>query len=108
MKLVVKDGSLWGFLACGLFKRFPHVHHSKPDMPGFSWPEPLIEEIHTLFRAVFASEPDRPPFLQIAYHDPVYVAFADGNLVNADHLGSWLPGTTEFFPHILYFKFLDR
>ena len=65
-------------------------------MLGFGWSDPLIEEIHTLFRAVLTAEPDRPPFLQIAHHDPVDMTFADRNLVNADQLWSWLPGTAKF------------
>ena len=36
------------------------------------------------------------------------MAFADGDLVDADHLWLWLPGTAEFLPHILQFKFLYR
>src|SRR6266540_2793056 len=108
MKLIVEDGRLWCILTCGFFKGFPHVHHGKPNMLGFSGAEPLVEEVHALFRAIFTSEPDRPSFLQIAHYDPIGVAFADGNFVNADYLWSWLPGTKKFLLHILYFKIFDR
>ncbi len=35
------------------------------------------------------------------------MSLADRYLVDADHFGIWLPGTTEFFPHVLLLKFLD-
>src|SRR5450759_174342 len=108
MELVVENGCLWRFFVCGFLKWFPHVHHSKPNMLGFRGSEPFVEKIHALFRAVLTAEPDRPPFLQIAYHDPVDMTFADGNFIDADYLWSWFSGTKKFLPHILHFKFLDR
>src|SRR3990172_6250519 len=108
MELIVKDGRLRCFLVYGFLEWFPHVHHSKPNMLGFRGSEPFVEKIHALFRAVFTAEPDRQPFLQIAYHDPVDMAFTDGNFVDADYLWSWLSGTKKFLLHILYFKIFDR
>src|SRR3990172_6787588 len=96
MELIVENGRLRCFLSCGFLKWFPHVHHSKSNMLGFSGSEPFVKKIHALFRAVLTAEPDRPPFLQIAYYDPVDMAFADRNFVNADHLWPWLPGTKKF------------
>src|SRR5450759_5218960 len=108
MELIVENGRLWRFLACGFLKRFPHVHHRKANMLGFSGSEPFVEKMHALFRAIFTAEPDRPPFLQIAYHDPVDMALADGDFVNTDYLWFWISGTAEFLRHILDFKFFDR
>lgn len=108
MELIVEDRSLRRFLARGFFKRLPHVHYCKPNTLGFSGFEPLVEEIHTFFRAVLTSEPDRTPLLQVAYHDPVDMPFADRNFVNSDHLRVWFPSAAEFLSHVLLFEFLDR
>ena len=108
MELVVKDSSLRGMLPRSVFKGFPHVHDRKPHPFDFRGSEPLIEELQALLRTVGPPEPDGPPPLQIADDDPVGVALADGDLVNADGLGPGIAGTAEFLPHVLLFQSVDR
>src|SRR4030043_229963 len=108
MELVVKDSSLRGMLTRSVFKGFPHVHDRKPYPFDFRGSEPFIEELQALLRTVGPPEPDGPPPLQIADDDPVAVALTDGDLVNADGLGSGIPSTAEFLPHVLLFQSVDR
>ena len=95
-------------LTRSFFKGFPHVHDRKPYPFDFSGSEPIIEELQALLRTVGPPEPDGPSPLQIADDDPVAVALTDGDLVNADSLGSGIAGTAEFLPHVLLFQSVDR
>src|SRR5512136_1276323 len=108
MELVVKDSRLRDMLTRSLFKGFPHVHDRKPYPFDFLGSEPFIEELQALLRTVGPPEPNGPPPLQIADDDPVAVALADGDLVNADRLGPGIAGTTEFLPHVMFFQNVDR
>src|SRR5512139_134911 len=107
MELIVKDSSLRGMLTRRVFKGFPHVHDRKPYPFDFRGSEPFIEELQALLRTVGSPEPDGPPPLQIGDDDPVAVALTDGDLVNADSLGSGIAGTAEFLPHVLLFQSVD-
>src|SRR5512147_1009699 len=103
MELIVKDSSLRGMLPRSVFKGLPHVHDRKPYAFDLLESEPFIEELEALLRTVDSPEPDGPPPLQIGHDDSVAVALTDGDLVNADRLGSGVAGTAEFLPHILFF-----
>src|ERR1019366_4122974 len=54
-----------------------------------------------------APEPDRPPLLQIADHDPVRVPLADRYLVDPDNLRLWLARSTQLLAHILHVQIPD-
>jgi len=86
----------------GVAERSPHVHDRKSNLLALLGSQPLEELVHALFGAVLASEPDWPPTQQIADHDPVRVSLPNRDLVDSDHLGSWVPRSAELFPHVLH------
>jgi hypothetical protein len=95
-------------LTRSVFKGFPHVHDRKPYPFDFRGSEPFIEELQAPLRTVGPAEPEGPSPLQIGDDDPVAVALTDGDLVNADRLGSGIADTAEFLPHVLFFQSVDR
>jgi hypothetical protein len=62
---------------------------------------------HAFLGAVFAAEPDGTSPLETAHNDPVGLAFADRDLVNADDLRSRLTGASDLLAHILHLKRFD-
>jgi hypothetical protein len=107
VKLVVQDASLRRMPVRRVAERFPHVHHGQADFAAFAWSEPRKEEVHALFGAVDAAEPDGPSAYQVADHDPVGVPLANGDLVDADDRRSRCAGTTKLFAHVFHFEGLD-
>jgi hypothetical protein len=59
-------------------------------------------------RPVLAAKPDRPAPQQIAHHDPIGVALADRDLVDANHLRTRRAGVLELGFHVLLVERLDR
>ena len=88
VELVEQDRRLRGVRAGGVAKRLPHVHHRQTELFGLLFPKKSIELVHARFRAILAAEPDRPRALQITDHDPVDMALADRDLIDADGLGT--------------------
>jgi hypothetical protein len=70
--------------------------------------EPGVELTHTRLRAVGTAEPDRPAAHQVAHHDPVTVALADGNLVDPDHPRAGRASACKLSFHVLRLQRLDR
>ena len=89
-------------------KRLPHVHDGKANARTLLLAEPGVELAHARLRAVLAAEPDRSPAHKVADHDPVGVAFADRNLVDADHLRTGRARALELGFHVLHVQRLDR
>ncbi len=89
-------------------KRFPHVHNRQANAAALLLPELLVEHRHALLGAVFAAEPDRAPANQIAHHDPIGVAFANRDLVDANRFGAGRARLGQLQLHILLFQRLDR
>jgi len=110
VKLVEDDQRLRGvpLLEGRVAERLPHVHHRDANFAGFRGPKPGKELVHASFRSVFAAEPNGPAADQIAHHDAVTVASADGDLVDADRLGSGLADTPQLLAHVLLVQLLDR
>ena len=108
MKLVKKDGRLRRISPGRVPKRLPHVHDRQSDSFALLRPQPRKEKIHARFRTVFSPKPDGPVPHQIAHHNAVILAFADRNLVDANHLRPRSPNPPELLPHILHLQGLDR
>ena len=85
-----------------------HIHHRKANAPALFCAEPDIELAHARLRAVLAAKPDRPAAQEIAHHDPISVALADRNLVNADHLRTRPARSRKLGLHVLLVERLDR
>src|SRR5262249_6965777 len=107
MELVEQDRSLRRMRRRCQPERLPHVHDGKPDVRTLARAEPGIELAHARLRTVLAAEPDRPAAIKIAHHDPIGVALADRNLINADRPRPRRAGTLELRLHVLHLKRLD-
>jgi len=59
-------------------------------------------------RLFTATEPDPAPAQQFAHDDPIGVAFADRDLVDADRLGAGRAGLGQLRSHVLLLESLDR
>jgi hypothetical protein len=83
MKFVENNQGLRDMVKNGFSERFPHVHHDDFDRPtpfGADFSEKLVE---VLLAPTFATHPDGPRMVQVGNGDPVAMAFAHGNLINA-------------------------
>jgi hypothetical protein len=89
-------------------ERVPHVDDRETNALAPLGTEPVVEHSHARLGAIGAAKPDRPPAFQVADHNTVSVPFADGNLVDADHLRSWLAGACQLHPHVLLIELLYR
>jgi hypothetical protein len=94
--------------AVALRNGLPHVHHRQADALALLGAEPVVEQGHAGLGAIAASEPDRPPPIEVAHHDAVGVALADRDLVDADRPGGQRAGTHQLRPHVLLVGLLDR
>ena len=110
VELVEQNGCVWRMfrLERGDAKRLPHVHHRQPDAVALRRTQPLVELVHARFRAVVATEPDRPSSFQVADHDAVGVPLADRDLVDPDHLRRRRPRPSHLLAHILRIEVFDR
>ena len=100
--------------ACGAFvcvelrNGLPHIHDGETNAFGLLFTEKSIELVHARLAPIVPAEPDRPASFQIADHDPVGVALADRDLVDANDLrprGSHAP---DLFAHVVHLEPLDR
>jgi hypothetical protein len=110
VEFVEQDGRLWRVLRLQgrVAECLPHVHDRQSYLLALRRAQPLVELVHARFRAVLSPEPDRPPPLQVADHDPVRVPFADRDFVDPDHLRSRLARSTQLLLHVLRVEGLDR
>ena len=108
VKLVKEDRCLRRVCLGRIAKRFPHVHHRQANGSAFLPAKPLVEHRHTGLGAILATEPYRAMANQVAHHDAISVAFANGDLVDANGLGSWRTCFRNLRMHVLHFEFLDR
>ena len=106
-KLVEEDRRLRSMLIRGVAKWLPHVHHAKPNTAGLLLAQPLVEMPHARFRPIIAAEPDRTFPYQIAHDDPVGVALANRDLVDADDLRPRRACLGELRLHVLLLECLD-
>src|SRR6266511_2786366 len=58
--------------------------------------------------AALAAHPDRPAAVEVAHHDAVVVALADGDLVDADGPRRGHPGAGHLLPHVDLVEVLHR
>src|ERR1700738_3618326 len=107
MKLVEQNCCLRCVRVRGSAKRLPHVHYGKTDAPTLL-AKPLIKLGHAGFRAVSATEPDRPLTKQVTDHDPVVMALADRDLVDPDHPRPRSSSLGKLSVHVLFVQLLDR
>ncbi len=107
MELVVNDSDV-RTKADDVGKRLPHVHHRELDFRGFSRAEPLEEHFQVFLFASVAAKPDGTPPIQVADNDPINMAFADGDFINADGAGSRCPGPIHQHLKILLLQIPDR
>src|SRR5262245_25278905 len=109
VELVVEDASLRRVarLERGRAECLPHVHDREADFPALFGAEPGIELVQALLGAVRAAEPDWPAADQVADHDPVGVALADADLVDADDRGGGVAGAAQLLVHVLFVQVLD-
>ena len=84
VELVVNDLRLGGVLKRCVPEWFPHVHDRKRDRAAALRAHPIKEHLQIFFGSATAPEPDRPSLIQIRHHQPIPVAFADRELVDAD------------------------
>jgi hypothetical protein len=108
VELVEQDRRLRGMLVRHVAKRLPHVHHRQANATTLLLSELLVEHGHALLGAVFAAEPDRASAQQVAHHDPIGVAFANRDLVDADRLGAGRARLGQLRAHVLLLEDLDR
>src|SRR5450756_1646870 len=108
VELVVQDRRLRCARRSNVVKRLPHVHHCQANAPGFLLAQPVVEQCHARLFAVLSPEPDRTPANQVAHDDPVVVALADRDLVDADSLGSWRARAGELRAHVMHLQRLHR
>ena len=107
VELVEEDRRLRGVAGGGIAKRFPHVHDGQPDMLSFPLAQPLVELRHARLGAILTAEPDRTAANEVAHHDPIGMALADRDFVDADHLRPWPPRLGELRAHVLLLQLLD-
>jgi hypothetical protein len=77
-------------------------------LPHFSGPSQAKNSSRLASERSWPAEPDGAAPLQVADHDAVLVPLGDGDLVDADHLGSGQAGLGELLPHVLLVQPLDR
>src|SRR5262249_44775839 len=91
-----------------LAERLPHVHHRKANALALFWTEPVVECSHAGLRPIGTAKPDRPATQKIAHHDAIGVTFADRDLIDTDHFGSWRAGARPLRCHVLFIEVLYR
>src|SRR5258707_5217570 len=108
VELVEQDRRMRRFVLRDIAEWLPHVHHGELDLAALLEPQPVVERRHAGLGTILAAEPDRPLADQVADHDAIAVAFADGDLVDADRSRPGRTGTLELGPHVLHLQCLDR
>ena len=106
MELIEQDCGLRCVGVGGVAKRLPHVHHGEPDARALLIAKPLIALRHAGLRAVIPAEPDRAFADEVADHDPVFGAFANRYLIDADHRRRRRSRLGQLGAHVLFVQFL--
>jgi len=83
------------------------ARHREPDPFGVSDTEEVVEHDQTVFRPVDAAKPDGLSALQVTDDDAVDVAFANGDLVDADHRGPRVPEARQLRAHVQLVHLFD-
>jgi hypothetical protein len=78
-----------------------------PQCSASSWSEGVDPGL-VLVGPVLQAKPDRPLPVQVADHDPMGVALADRELVDADAARTRCASARQLRPHVLLVQFLDR
>jgi len=84
VELVVDDLRVGDILERCVPERLPHVHDRKRDRAAALRAHLIKEHLQIVFGSATAPDPDRPSLIQIRHHQPIPVAFADRELVDAD------------------------
>ncbi len=108
MELIKQDSCIGRVDLSGITKRLPHVHHCEPHTLAALLPEKGVKLLEACLGAVFTAEPDRTLTDEIADHDAIDMAFADRELIDADHLRGRHGRALELRAHILLLQLLDR
>ncbi len=96
-------------MRCGrVAKRLPHIHHRQADAARLLLAQPVVELRHTRLGPVLAAEPDRPSADQVAHHDSIGMAPADGDLVDAYGLRPRRASLGQLRRHVLLLQGLHR
>jgi hypothetical protein len=107
VELVEENGCLGTFLLVDFRNGF-HISMTARGIALLRFsPKNAKKFIHAFLGAVFAAESEGMSPLEIAHNDPVGMAFADRDLVNANDLGSRLIGASDLLAHILHLKRFD-
>src|SRR3990172_7493355 len=86
----------------------PHVHRGELDARRLLRTQRREEEIEVRLGAALAAHPDRPAAVEVAHHDAVVVALADGDLVDADGPRRGHPGAGHLLLHVDLVEVLHR
>src|SRR6266536_580851 len=86
----------------------PHVHRGELDARRLLRAQRGEEEIEVRLGAALAAHPDRPAAVEVAHHDAVVVALADGDLVDADGPRCGHPGAGHLLRHVDLVEVLHR
>lgn len=100
MELVVENGGLRRVPLRRVAEGPPHVHDRDLDRLTPGGAELGVELGHARVRPIHAPEPDRASDLQVTDDDPVDMAFANGDFVDADDARRWRPCAVELLLHI--------
>jgi len=84
VELVVNDLRRGNILERCVQELSPHVHDRKRDRAAALRAHLIKEPLQIFFGSATAPEPDRPSLIQIRHHQPIPVAFANRELVDAD------------------------
>jgi hypothetical protein len=108
MKFVVQNSRLGSMSLGRVLKGLPHIHDGQSDLSALLSAQFLKKEIHTRFRPIFTSEPNRPLPQKITHHNPVGMPLPNRYLVDANHLRTRQPHSFQLFPHVFFFQRLHR
>ncbi len=108
VKLVEQDRRLRRLGLSGIAKGLPHVHYRQADAAVLVLCQSCKELLHARLRAIAPAEPNRAASQQIAHHDAVGMALADGDLVNADHFRCGITRFGKLRGHVLLVQLFHR
>jgi len=108
VELVEDDTGIGDVAGDRVAEWLPHVHHGQFDMGSLFRPQISEKAVEVGLLAALAANPDRTAAFQVADNDPVVVALADGDLVNADGPRGGPAGALHLLLHVELIEVLDR